>query len=123
MSDMQRHDSILRRALRAVASWIPGLGEDTASREGASREGRERPRPVGISNRPLDNEQPAQEHLPPRGTARGEADPALPPRPGEAPPPADPTRTQQTASEPPAEEPARRIGEPDERREAERRRP
>jgi len=47
-------------------------------------------RPAGITNRPSEEEQRAQAHLPPRGTARGETDPVLPPRPGAHAPPREP---------------------------------
>lgn len=57
-------------------------------------------RSAGISNRPLEEEQRSQARVPPAGTARGESEPVLRPRPGEHPPPRDPARKRRRARYP-----------------------
>jgi hypothetical protein len=60
-------------------------------------------RPVGISNRPLAEELRSQAKVPPRGTALGETDPLLLPRPDQHPAPRDPAPKRRRAKYPMAE--------------------
>lgn len=55
----------------------------------------------GISNRPRDEERARQERVPPAGTAKGETDPALRPRPDEKTAPRDPSPKQPDPESPP----------------------
>jgi hypothetical protein len=62
---------------------------------------RARPRrPAGISNHPIEEELESQSHVAPRGTRRGETEPALRPRPDEHPPPRAPAPKQRKAKYP-----------------------
>jgi hypothetical protein len=60
-------------------------------------------RPVGISNRPLAEELRSQAKVPPRGTALGETDPLLLPRPDQHPAPRNPAPKRRRARYPMAE--------------------
>ena len=57
-------------------------------------------RPVGISNRPLEEELRSQARVPPRGMALGETDPLLLPRPDQHPAPRDPAPKRRRARYP-----------------------
>jgi hypothetical protein len=86
--------SVLGRVVGLVRDRLPSWLVGGGAEETVTRSGSERPRPAGISNRPLDEERRAQEHLPPRRTAQGETEEALRPRPEEHRAPRDPAPKQ-----------------------------
>jgi hypothetical protein len=94
----------LERAINGAIGWAgsPAEQEESASfqtadspayRRASTRPHSQSPRrtrhPVGISNRPLEEELRSQARVPPRGAALGETDPLLLPRPDQHPAPRD----------------------------------
>jgi hypothetical protein len=89
-------DTAQPRGRASIGDRLRRMARQIAERR---RRGR---RPAGIGNRPVEEELAEQEHLPPRGTARGESDPVLPPRPGAHAPPRDPAPKRMVPKDPPA---------------------